>query len=594
MAENIVEQTEAEMLASAYKYFDFSKAESEFKKLVKEWDTKVTNQAKIRRNMRTVQVDLEALQAEGKLKADETLIPIRVIDANIKSEQPNYISYVKQSRRLAVFKCIGNQKLDDTRKQLVENEFTTALSYNGWEKWVYRVVDGGQLHGFCAAEVTLDDNKPGDVSIIAHEHENVIFPLKAKDLESQPFLLVRITTTLNKLVDISTAYGFDKSVVDTIKEKFEDKEVQEEVILYKAFIKYQGIVYIAWFVLDYESNSNWLKAPTKFYLGRDKKTTEMSLEMVPDPMTGIPMPQQVPKIAWKPIDEILYPIKLYRYQETEDQQIVETKGRAWLDAPSQEAQTALYSSFINGAVRASNVYASPKQSQGGGQVKRLDLNLEHGCFYSEPIDFWSTPFPEMSLITAAQSLQVQKQMESGQIATAAMSRQDSRKLAKELELAQRTSDQLSSVQITNFAIFLTELFTHAWVIIQSRALQGKIPFLVMGQNPDGTWMNDEQTLSADFQLRPAGDQDVIRRQEKIAAKEALMPMIQQTIAIVGQAPMTASFMVEYAIDLIYEVLPEEGAKYEAMLRQMLQQQQMMMQQAMMTQQQQPDNKEQSE
>lgn len=584
--ENLVEETqepqetEAQILTKSYKYFDFEQAEKEFQKLVGDWDSKVTNQATIRRNMRTVQVDVDALQSEGKLKADETLIPIRVIDANIKMEQPIYVAYVKQSRRLAVFKAISNFPVDDRRKQIVESEFTTALSYNGWEKWVYRVIDGGQLHGFCCAEVTLDTAKPGHVSIVAHEHENVIFSLKAKDLESQPFVIVRIVTTLSKLKDIAAAYGFNKEVVDAISEKLKDKELLEEVKIYKVFIKYEGVVYVAWFVLEYSENHVWLKEPTKLFLGREQESTEMGM----DPMTMLPVPQKVVK----PIDEIQYPVKLYRYQETEDQCIVETKGRAWLDAPSQEAQTALYSSFINGSVRSSNVYASPNQSS-GGQLKRLDLNLEHGCFYSEPISFWGTPAPSMDLIKAAQSLDVRKQMETGQIAAATMARQDSRKLASELEMAQQTSDQLSSVQITNFAIFLTELFTHSWAIIQSRAIQNKIRFVVVSEDPmTGQFENDRELLKIDFQLRPAGDQDVVRRQEKIMAKQQLMPIIAQVVQTVGAAPMTAAFMVEYTIDLIYEVLPDEGPKYEQLLRQLLQQQQQMMMQQMQQQQQDPE------
>ncbi len=72
-----------------FKFFKYETAIVDFKKVVDEWDTRVTAQAEGRRNMRTVQVDIEALQAEGKMKADETLIPIRTIDANIKSEQPS-------------------------------------------------------------------------------------------------------------------------------------------------------------------------------------------------------------------------------------------------------------------------------------------------------------------------------------------------------------------------------------------------------------------------------------------------------------------------------------------------------------------------
>jgi len=252
-----------------FKFFKYETAIVDFKKVVDEWDVRVTSQAEVRRNMRTVQVDIEALQAEGKMKADETLIPIRTIDANIKSEQPQYISYVKQSRRLAVFKCLDSRNVDDTKKQLVERDFTDALSYSGWEKWVYRLIDGAALHGWACAEVVFDTTKPGHVAIVPHHHEDVIFPLKARDLESQPFILVRITTTLSKLGEIAPSIGFNPEVIAALKQTLGEKETRIELKLYKAFVKYEGTIWTEWFMLDeQDANQDWLKGPEKLFLGR--------------------------------------------------------------------------------------------------------------------------------------------------------------------------------------------------------------------------------------------------------------------------------------------------------------------------------------
>ena len=572
--------------------FDYQTAIPKFQKAIAEWDTRVTNHARIRRNMRAIEVDIRALQMEGKLKVDETIIPIRVIDTNIKAEQPNYLRYVKQSARLAIFKCLDDPRVDDSKVQLIEKDFTAALTYNGWERWVFKMLDGAQLHGWSCVEIEFDESKPGNVNLHAYQHEQVIFPCKARELEFQPWILVRIPLTVHKLKEIAAKYGFDQKQVDLISENFRDKtEVDQEVTIYKVLMKSDGIVHVGWMDLD-DGSDNWLKPFSPLYLGRGKLQKQLVME--PDPMTGLVVPRE--ESSWQPIYEEMFPIKIFRYQETEEEVIVETKGRAFLDEPVQEAETALYSAFVNSAVRASNVYGSPAQpSSSGGKLNKLDLTLEHGCFYSDPINFWHTDFPTFDLIKAAQALDVKKQEESGKIAAATMSRPDSRKLAKELELAEQTDQSLGSVQVTFLAITLTEIFTHCWAIIQSRALQEKINFVQI-EVPDPltgqvAWKNDLELIAHDYQVRPAGDKDVVKRDDLIRRRTQLIPVIQGILQMISAAPLTATFFVEYAIDILREVLPEEADKYEMILRQLLQQQQMMLQQQMMQAQQQPQTQE---
>jgi len=549
--------------------FDYSKAKTRATQTITAWDNQVTKPAGISRNIRTIEIDIDSLHRTGELKVDETIIPIRVVDSNIKAEQPAYISYVKQSRRLAIFKCLENKQIDQNRKQVLEQAFTDSLTYIGWERWVYDTLDAAQLHGWCCVEVEFDETKPGHVGVVYHPHEDVIFNIKARELEFQPWIAIRISLPFYKFQSIAKAHGFDHTQIKLVEDRWKEKENTEDVKLYKFFFKSEGIQ-VAWALFD-DNCDKWLKEPKPLYLGRTEKRTVQVPSQTVDPLTGMPMMAMQPQTTFEPVFEKMYPINLLKYQETEERVITETKGRAFLDLAKQDANTALYSAFVNSAVRASNVYGSPKQGTGKGRVEQLDIELAHGCIYSEPLEFWSTAFPSFDLIRGAQALDVKTQQETGKIAAATMAREDSRKLAKEMEIAQQTDEALSSVQLVNFSIFLTEVYTHSWAIMQSRALAGKIPFAVndIGQN-------DEELLSYTYQLKPAGDQDVVRRIERIKAKKELWPIISVT-------PLAAPFL----LDLIKDILPEDAEKYEQMYNQYVAQQQMQQQVAPEVPQQQP-------
>src|SRR6266576_1384794 len=92
-------------------FFDFTQASIRIKNLIKQWDQEI-NYTNTRRKMRSIDVDLAQLQKEGLLKQDETFIPIRVIDSTIKREQPSFVSFLTQSRRLAVFSCVDDPTVD--------------------------------------------------------------------------------------------------------------------------------------------------------------------------------------------------------------------------------------------------------------------------------------------------------------------------------------------------------------------------------------------------------------------------------------------------------------------------------------------------
>src|SRR5690242_11976004 len=75
---------------------DFTYVKDRVDRLVASWDFefKATD---YRRRARNITVNVSDLRVQGKLKPDETIIPIRLIDTNVKREEPAKIAYLKQS-----------------------------------------------------------------------------------------------------------------------------------------------------------------------------------------------------------------------------------------------------------------------------------------------------------------------------------------------------------------------------------------------------------------------------------------------------------------------------------------------------------------
>lgn len=519
---------------------NYSVMRERFDKLIKEWEPENRN-TKERRKLRKLDLDVESLQNTGVLASDETLIPIRTIDSRIKKEQPAYVSYLTKSRRLAIFTDIDNP---NTPTASLEMAYTRGMTYNGWEIPFYSCLDGAQLHAWDAIEIEYSPSKPLKVGYSHVGHENLIFPLKCKILEECEIILRKFEISLLKLREFSTAYGFNAPEIERLLQEYTGSKSDEFLDVYKAFIKKDGLVYTAWF--SQKCASEWLRIPQPLWLGRKKQTMQTVLQ--PDAMTGLPMPVQVP--TWEDVYESQFPIKVQLYDLTEEQPIVNHVGRGFLDEPEQEAQTSVWTCMINGTVRASNVYASPKNpSATGGSIKQLDCQLQHGCIYDTPLDFWHTDYPDPMLLDIVNKLDLQKQAESGQIAYAVNNRQDSRKTATEVDKAEKQQAMLSGVQVTLYSTFLREVHAYTWPIVQSLALQGEITLFV-----------DPTLLQKRFEVRPAGDEDVIRRAERYQAFKELWPIISQT-------PAAAAFLG----DIIQQALPEDANKYVPMIMQDMQQ-----------------------
>jgi len=460
------------------------------------------------------------------------------------------MAFITQSWRLGIFRSLTNPAKNN---QKLEKVFTQGLKYPGWVNSFFKVIDGSQLHGWDSLEIEYDDTKPLHVGFDHVGHENLYFPKFIKNLEFAETIMRRYEFTAFQLKRFVLNKGFSsQTVIEITQTKQQEIEngLETKFEVYKVYKKdSSGKVYVAWCSLDVPATT-WLKAPEPLWMGRKETVTEtvmepqaMGMDEIGMPII-VPVPTTVKKVV--PIHESTYPIKIKLYNITEKDEITSNFGRAFEDLPAQDAQTALWSSFINGSVRASNVYGSPKTSNGSGApIKQLEIQLEHGSLYNEPIDFWHTDSPPMSMIDAAARLDTVKQGETGQIAYATLTRKDTEKTATELNMAQDQSKLLSTVQITLLADWMREVLQHTWLIVQNLAVNQEITL------PGIT----SEDVSDFYDVESSGSTDVVEREQKLQRRGQMWSLIQNT-------PIAQIFLE----DILRESLPDDADRYVAALQ----------------------------
>lgn len=526
----------------------FSTSRLKFQQLVTDWDMEI-KQTEKNRITRDLDFNVDALREEGSLDEDETIIPDRVIDTNIQRELPPYVNYIKNSRRLAIFSCLTKPSLNTDN---LEQAFTAGMSYSGWEIPHFKVLDGSCTHGWDACEVTFDATKPLHVAIEQVGHDRLFWPRTAMKLEQAKYVIRAYDYTLLELKQFITKYGWSREEVDKITNSVKDTAKSAEAqrifkVLYKRDA--DNVIMIGWFSLE-KGCGDWLKAPVPLYLGIDSMTLDAQGNKV---WTKTPITQ--------------YPFFILPYRESEKPRLTDRKGRVFLDGNKQEAKTGILSAFINGMQRASHLRASPKQDDGTGNSVSADeiKSIGGAVILPKPMDYYYLPYPDPQTLTSLEYLDNSNAQETNQVNFAVMNRQDSRKTAKEIETANQQSSMLNSVQLTLFSTYFRSVYSFVWLIVQSQAMQGLIKFLQTEKQVDpqmpSQLVNDFDTLQESYDLRAAGDVDVIQRQE-------LLAQMKQDWGVFQSTPLAQMFLE----DLIRLSYPAQADKYIAVMRQGNQQQ----------------------
>lgn len=542
--------------------FDFSKEKAKYDLIISDWAAE-KEMTEVRRKLRANKRNVAQEQKDKKILPDETIIPDRTIDLNIRRGSVQYIQFVTKARRLLIMTENNDPQLST---ESLELWFTRGMRYPKWKTPWFKHIDSMMLHGGSALEVVYDPSKPFNCGIEVIPRARLLMPLRTADLQANPCLLRSYDITTIQLDEMAERYGFDPVAVKAIRDRYTDQTTFRTI--YKVLSKKSGVVYSSWYSQDYPTGllrdyrlhdiglyelpdniaemalaPNWketrmkLLPPEQPAIGMPDMTgmpVENTMGMMPttglptqpgtlDPSLsagtdipaigefGIPSSERrsTTELCCEPKKLKEYPIFWFPYSVTEIEELLEEQGRASLDLHVQEALTHLLTNTVNSSTRASGIYASAESEPGQDAGLQELGKLKSGVIVSRKLTFFQPPWPAAIILSVMQALDVRKANESGNTDFAATARKDANKTATEMQLATEQSVEQAGVRTEMFSSSFLDVYALCFLIATHQAI-----FLLCDRPPDPT------LLFGSYNLQPAGDIEIVKREEdKNNAKE---------------------------------------------------------------------------
>jgi hypothetical protein len=564
-------------------------------------------QQRARRKLRYAEVDIEAEREAGHFQPDEVVIPQHIIDTNIRREQAPYVKYITQSPRAVICEDVIDKTLDMSN---LESDLTKKLRYDGWQMAMFSNIDCFQANGYGVIKIIQDPTTPGELSFEAVEFADFGFCADSRDLQqlemtvqAHYFTATRLKGLQGGLEDVA---GDETSVwnVEQVQKvldapandnvSIEDYDLRDKSLhqIFEVMLRVKGTVMVGW-ACPMLCN-NWLRNPRPLFIGRRKLTEPQMPKGAPSPQAIQGQqsqqlqvdPQEVQqfqswqqfqmqcKAAKKPCrlqdwaitviqsggtppsektNETEYPYILFPYLISENNTISNLKGRVYLDQDVQEAVFSLLSSACTQARRASGLYGSKDSTDPNDDVlMQKNITLKSGCIVNSKINFTQLQAPDPGIFSAIQMIIAGNQNETSNVNFAVQNRQDSRKTAKEMSLAEEQAQELSTVQVVLFSLALKKLYSSMVAVIQSRVMSGLITI-----DPPVLPLYARRLI-----IKPSGDTDVIER-------DAMIQKMQQSWPVVKDTPAAMPFL----FIMLEKMFPENAAKFIAAIQQGMQQQQ---------------------
>lgn len=531
---------------------DYNKLKDKLRDLVSIMD-ELTSKLVASRRLRYTEIDVEGERKAGRLQPDEMYIAQHIIDTNIRREQSAYVQYVTQPQRAVVLRDIMSPANDVA---LIEQDVTQKVRFDGWQLSLYACIDGMQQNGYGVMEVVQDQNQPGEVAHECVQQGDFGFIADTRDLQEAEMIARQYFFPKTKLValasdpesgwsmvEVNKVIGSESAATDTADGSVVDAKDKSLYRIYKVMFRVNGVVNVAWARKD--RCDDWLRAPRPLFLGRRSAPVPQQQQMQQQQQPQLPQTQESYETA--------YPYVIYPYLISENDTISQLKGRVYLDQDTQEAVSSLLSSFCTGHRRASGLYFSKDISDPND-----DLMMQKNVFFqpgalinSKVTQFQLTP-PNAEMVSAINLLVSGNQNETSQVNFATQNRKDSRKTATEVSAASQSAASLSTVQVVLFSAALRTMYSMMYDIIASRVVAGLIQV-----DPAVAPMYTRK-----YHLKPAGDTDVIERQQMVQQMMSAWPVVQNT-------PANIAFLS----DLLSKMFPEQAGKYIQIFQQAQQQQQ---------------------
>jgi len=508
--------------------FKYTDENAIFQTMVTGYNDEITRCTR-RRELRKNRISVKELRDKDQILNDETVIPARTIDTNIRREKAPYVKFIEQATAVLAF---TDPNVPNQNYSALQAWHTDLIRVGDWKMPHFLNIDAILLHGGGYLEVVFDATKPSMSSVEYVRRDCLIIPPGTEDLQACTRIYRKFRITKQQFKELSTKYAFDAAQAAKLGEhvKNDDKFLE----IYKAFMKDKnGIVFLAWRGPEGSTCDDWLVAPRPLDLG----IYEIVQTQTPNGVTTKPQPT--------PIKE--YPIIFFPYHVEEDEVILDVQGRAALDLHVQDALTSLWSGTVNGTTRASRFYPTRKAAAGETPKNKELFELKHGHVFEGDFSIFQPAYPNNIAVSVAQALAVNKSQEMGSVDYAAMNRQDTAKTATELNLAQQEADSLGGVNISLYSRCNLKVESLRWRIIISQIRTD----MMMGVLPE-KWrikppaMDTNVLLSPSLVLTMAADAQVVRRAQR-------MSKFQQNWPLVANTP----FALPYLKSMLSDMFPDE-------------------------------------
>lgn len=516
---------------------DFEKTKFCLNSLLGEWDSKETEVTKLRREVRRKVVDVEKLRLAGELEEDETFIPQRLVDSRIRQEKPAQMAFLEQPDRLLVFSDITDPLYPT---EPLERAFTQFMRYEGWTHAWTRAFDGCNLHGGVCLEVRYDESKPLHCAIEYIRREDLIFSTEANSIQGNEHILRRYKYMPFELEGFVEKYGFSNEAIVELLGDSKDNKRNERIEVFKVFSKKDGVVLVSWFA---PKCSKWLREPTPldlgiWDLGELSAYHQARAAFIASPLS--PIPPSLPS----PLAITDYPIFFLPYELIEDDLLLSSKGRAFRDAPDQEALTKLWTSLVNAAIKASKVYAAYANSTIPDSGLSENTPLAPNTIMPKEVKYWAPPFPDARLVQVAQTYANTSAANSTRVDWAVQNRQDSGKTATEITASRQQAMAEAQSAISSQSLTFLNVYSLCWKIGQSQILAGLISGFPISP----------QDVARPYRLATAGDVDLTTR-------EAKKQIIRETFQYIAGTPIASAFL-SYMVETYF---PERSKEWVPML-----------------------------
>lgn len=488
-------------------------------------------------NRDAAELDITSAEARARkiVAGNEVYIGRRTIADNVRRELPAYLQYINGPRVIAA--TPKNNPAPADVVTAIEDEFTLGFRFDGWLDHHIGVINSTCLHGRGVFMVLSAPDTLLGTKAVFIPADDFAFPTKARDIQRANMLGVRHSISLDQFRAWAKTFEWDatkaQSLIGTMPQ---GEEVTKMIDVFQMFYRINDVVHTCWYADD----------PTRVLLRGAKPYVSGAFDM-----QGAPVPAY---------DYPFFPIY---YHITENPIVVERKGRAHADMHDQEAATMMWTGLVNACIRASEVYASVEATPQAENpaIKQTEFIVEPGKIVDKPVTFFNTPWPDSMMLSALNSLATTNASAAGQVDYAVANRKDSRKTAKEMDLAQEQTATNRSVPLTMMTAGYKAMLTYQFTILLANIGSG-VNTQFLAENEPAR----QELISRSWVIHPAGDVDYVERLKQLDMYVKLYPMVQQTAA----GPEFLRKIVELAFPKDYKALePYLKDNTKAMLQALL-------------------------